>query len=170
MSIPRPAAVPNTSRGALWHLGGLMLICADGAATDGTLAVVEGRARLGYRTPAHVHTREDETLYIIDGEMSYERGDEAGKAGPGEVVFLPRHVVHSFEVMSGHAYFLLMFTPAGFEEYFTQVSSPARADRIPATAERATVDAQLMTAAAARLGVTILNQPEPTDQEPIRDP
>jgi hypothetical protein len=35
MSIPRPAAVPNTSRGALWHLGGLMLICADGAATDG---------------------------------------------------------------------------------------------------------------------------------------
>lgn len=167
MPIPGPAAASATSPVALWHLGGLMRIRADGAATDGTLAVVEERARLGYRTPAHVHTREDETLYIIDGELSYQRGDETGRAGPGEAVFLPRHVAHRFEVVSGHAYFLLMITPAGFEEFFAQVSSPARADRIPATGERAAVDAQLMAAAAGRLGVTILHQPEPTDQEPI---
>jgi hypothetical protein len=139
-----------------------MRIRADGAATDGALAVVEERARLGYRTPPHVHTREDETLYIIDGELSYQRGDEAGRAGPGEVVFLPRHVAHRFEVVSGHAYFLLMVTPAGFEKFFAQVSGPALADRIPTMAESAAVDAQLMTAAASRLGVTFLNQPEPS--------
>jgi quercetin dioxygenase-like cupin family protein len=166
MSIPGPATVPDARHGTLWHLGGLIRIRADGAATDGTLAVVEERARLGYRTPAHVHTREDETLCIIDGELSYQRGDEAGRAGPGEAVFLPRHMAHRFEVVSGHAYFLLMITPAGFEEFFAQVSGPALADRIPAAAESPAVDAQLMAVAAARVGVTILNQPEPTDQEP----
>jgi hypothetical protein len=59
-----------------------------------------------------------------------------------------------------------MITPAGFEEFFAQVSGPALADRIPAAAESPAVDAQLMAVAAARVGVTILNQPEPTDQEP----
>lgn len=161
MSMPEPGvAAPDASHGALWHLGGLLRIRADGAATGGALAVVEERARLGYRMPAHVHTREDETLYIIDGEVSYRRGEEAGRAGPGEVVFLPRYVAHRFEVVSGHAHFLLLVTPAGFEKFFAQVSGPALADRIPAVAESAAADAQLMTAAASRLGVTILNRPE----------
>jgi quercetin dioxygenase-like cupin family protein len=155
-------AVPDTSRGALWHLGGLLRIRADGAATNGALAVVEEHARLGYRTPPHVHTREDETLYIIDGELSYRRGDEEGRAGPGEVVFLPRQVAHHFEVVSGHAHFLNMVTPAGFEDFFAQVSGPALADRIPTESDSPPVDARLMTAAAARLGVTILNQPDPS--------
>jgi hypothetical protein len=53
--------------GRLWHLGGLIRIRADGAATDGTLAVVEERARPGYGTPAHVHTREDETQHQRPG-------------------------------------------------------------------------------------------------------
>lgn len=163
MSVPEPdAAAPGTSQKALWHLGGLLRIRASGAATDGALAIVEEQARLGYRTPPHVHTREDETLYIIDGELSYRRGDEAGRAGPGEVVFLPRHVAHNFEVVSGQARFLLMVTPAGFESFFQQVSGTARADRIPAEAESAAVGAQAMTAAASRLGVTILNQPAGT--------
>jgi quercetin dioxygenase-like cupin family protein len=162
MSIAEPGvAAPATSRGALWHLGGLLRIRADGAATNGALAVVEEHARLGYRTPPHVHTREDETLYVIDGELSYRRGDEEGRAGPGEVVFLPRHVAHHFEVVSGHAHFLNMVAPAGFEDFFAQVSGPARADRIPAEADSPPVDLQLMTAVAARLGVTILNRPEP---------
>lgn len=169
MSVPGPAAAPDTGHGPLWHLGGLMRIRADGAATGGSLAVVEERARLGYRTPAHMHTREDEALYIVDGEVSYQRGDEAGRAGPGEVVFLPRHVAHRFEVVSGHAHFLLIVTPAGFEKFFAQVSTIALADRVPSAAESAAVDAQLLIAAASRLGVTILNQPEPIDDSTDSD-
>jgi quercetin dioxygenase-like cupin family protein len=167
MSIAEPGGeVPDTGHGAVWHLGGLLRIRAYGAATNGAVAIVEERARLGYRTPPHVHTREDETLYIIDGELSYRRGDEAGRAGPGEAVFLPRQVAHRFEVVSGHAHFLLMVTPAGFENFFTEVSGPALADRIPTVAESAAVDAKAMTATASRLGVTILNQPEPVPGPP----
>ena len=154
MSIPE-------SDVALWHLGGLLRIRAHGADTNGTLAIVEEHARLGYHTPAHVHTREDETLFIIDGEVSYRRGDEAGTAGPGEVVFLPRQVAHRFEVVSGQARFLLLVAPAGFENFFSQFSGPALADRIPEESERAAAGPRLMVAAASRLGVTILDQIEP---------
>ena len=66
MPIAEPgAATPDNSRDALWHLGGLLRIRAYGAATDGALAILEEHARRGYRTPAHVHTREDETLYVL---------------------------------------------------------------------------------------------------------
>ncbi len=156
------ATTPDTSRGALWHLGGLLRIRAYGAATHGALAIVEEHARLGYRTPAHVHSREDETLYVIDGELSYRRGDEAGSAGPDDVVFLPRHVAHRFEVVSEHAHFLVIVTPAGFESFFPQVSGPALAERVPTGADSAPTDKQTMTAVASRLGVTILNQREPS--------
>jgi quercetin dioxygenase-like cupin family protein len=153
---------PDTGADALWHLGGLLRIRVDGAATGGALAIVEERAWLGYCTPAHVHSREDEALYVIDGELSWRRGDEAGTARPGDVVFLPRHVAHRFEVVSGHAHFLLLITPAGFESFFAQVSSPALADRMPTETDDAATDAQAMTAVASRLGVTILDHRGPS--------
>jgi len=154
------AATPDTSHGALWHLGGLLRIRAYGAETNGALAIVEEHARSGYRTPTHVHTREDETLYVIDGELSYRRGDEAGIAGPGDVVFLPRHSAHHFEVVSEYAHFLNIVSPAGFENFFAQVSGPALADRVPTEADSAHADSQTMAAAASRLGVTILGHRE----------
>jgi quercetin dioxygenase-like cupin family protein len=161
MPIAEPgAATPDTSHGALWHLGGLLRIRAYGAETNGALAIVEEHARRGYRTPTHVHTREDETLYIIDGELSYRRGDEAGSAGPGDVVLLPRHAAHHFEVVSEYAHFLNIVSPAGFENFFAQVSGPALADRVPTGADGAHADRQTMAAAASRLGVTILGQRE----------
>jgi quercetin dioxygenase-like cupin family protein len=165
MSTAEPGTIlPDASRGALWHLGGLLRIRAYGAATNGALAIVEEHARLGYRMPSHVHSREDETLYVIDGELSYRRGGETGRAGPGETVFLPRQVAHHFEVVSGHAHFLLIVTPAGFENFFAQVSGAALADRVPGEADGAATDAQTMAAAASRLGVTILHQPDPSGQ------
>ena len=54
---------------------------------NGTLAIVEEHARLGYHTPAHVHTREDETLYwhgssasrmVVRSPISRPRGDSIG--------------------------------------------------------------------------------------------
>jgi len=46
-------------------------------------------------TPLHVHSREDELFYILEGEHIVQRGDQAFRLGPGEAIFCPRGVPHA---------------------------------------------------------------------------
>lgn len=70
----------------------------------------------------HIHTREDESWYIIEGELQFEVGDETATAGPGSLVYAPRNVPHSYRVVKAPARYLLMFTPAGIEPLFAEVA------------------------------------------------
>lgn len=149
----------------LWHLGGLLCVRARAGDTGGAVAVIDEHTRRGYQTPRHVHSKEDETLLVISGEVAFERGDQAGRAGPGEVVFLPRGVPHSFRVASPYASFVLIITPGGFEEFFGLVSRTAPAERIPDPGEDTPADLQTMATTAARFGVTLLASPATTRPE-----
>jgi mannose-6-phosphate isomerase-like protein (cupin superfamily) len=72
--------------------------------------------------PGHIHTREDESWYDIDGELSFDVGDKSFTAGPGTLVYGPRNVPHGYSVTKVPARYLLMFTPAGIEPLFAQVA------------------------------------------------
>lgn len=153
MSIDTTGAPPER----LWFLGGLLKIRTRRATTDGVNAVVETHAPRGYQTPAHVHEREAETIYVLDGELSYRRGDETGTAGPGGLVHLPKHVPHRFAVTSDLAHFLVILTPAGFEDFFLRLGSPTATDRLPEPGEDG-VDLAAMAALAPEFGVTLLGR------------
>lgn len=162
MSVP-PQLEPlgeTLSERARWHLGGLLTVRAAAGDTNGAIAVVEERAVLGYATPAHVHGREDETLYVIDGVLEYTVDGLAGTVGPGETVHLPRGLSHRFEVTSMAAHFLVIITPGGFEEFFTEVSPPAVANRVPDLRDHAHTDPALMVRAAAARGTTVFRDNE----------
>ncbi|HYQ70194.1 cupin domain-containing protein [Actinophytocola sp.] len=148
------AAEPLSER-ARWHLGGLLTIRAAAADTDGAIAVVEERAVYGYATPPHVHKREDETLYVIEGILRYTVDGVTGTAAAGEAVHLPRGLAHRFEVISAEAHFLVIITPGGFEEFFAEVSPPADAERVPEADDHAHTDPADMTRAAAARGTTV---------------
>jgi hypothetical protein len=75
-------------------------------------------------TPLHVHHREDEAFYILDGQMRFRRGDEEFTAAPGDFVFGPREVPHSFKVLDGGARVLVLITPAGLEHMFIEGGVP----------------------------------------------
>jgi quercetin dioxygenase-like cupin family protein/SAM-dependent methyltransferase len=139
----------------LWHLGGLMSIRATAGDTDGALSVVEQRAARGYATPPHVHSREDETLVVLAGELSYVVDGRKGVLRAGESGFLPRHKPHRFAVVSEEAHFLLLITPGGFEEMFQTVSSPAAEDRLPGGNAHAHTDPAVMVAESAARGTTV---------------
>jgi quercetin dioxygenase-like cupin family protein len=139
----------------LWHLGGLMSIRATAGDTDGVLSVVEQRARRGYGTPPHVHSREDETLVVLDGEISYTVSGRDGVLRAGQSAFLPRHRPHRFSVTSDTAHFLVLITPGGFEEMFQVVSSPALEERLPDGDAHTHTDPAVMAAASAALGTTV---------------
>jgi quercetin dioxygenase-like cupin family protein len=148
------------SERARWHLGGLLTIRAAAGDTNGAIAVVEERAARGYATPPHVHGREDETLYVIEGTVEYTVDGAVGTAVAGEAVHLPKGLAHRFEVTSEEAHFLVIITPGGFEEFFQEVSPPAELARIPGTHDHAHTDPARMVLAAADRGTTVFRDHE----------
>src|ERR1700712_939810 len=63
---------------------------------SGGLAIIEGVLGRGELIPPHTHTREDELSYILEGELTFEIGDEVVRAGAGSYVLKPRGVCHTF--------------------------------------------------------------------------
>jgi quercetin dioxygenase-like cupin family protein len=97
--------------------------------SEAGLGLVEGTVEAGSEPPMHIHTREDEFIHVIDGEVTVHVGDETYHAGPGGFVYMPRGVPHTFAVEgAGKARVFLMFTPNGFERVFSEHRS---ADYVP---------------------------------------
>lgn len=88
---------------------------AGRVSTGGGLTVIESRTTGG--APLHVHTREDEYFYVVEGTISVQCGEEAFEAGPRSFVFLPRDVPHAWDVVGDEATLLLMTVPAMLEEF-----------------------------------------------------
>lgn len=75
----------------------------------------------------HIHHREDEAFYVLEGDIEVLEGDRTFVAGAGSFVFLPRGVVHGFKNVGAQpARMLIMATPAGLEKFFEEVGQPAR--------------------------------------------
>jgi mannose-6-phosphate isomerase-like protein (cupin superfamily) len=95
-----------------------------GTQSDAGYSVVEIKATTlpkGPR-PAHVHTREDEAWYVIEGELSFRVGDQAATAGPGTFVFARRNVPHTYRITKVPARYLLIASSAGLEGLFAEVA------------------------------------------------
>jgi len=154
---PAPDTLSDRTR---WHLGGLLTIRILSGESNGSIGIVEERAVRGYATPPHVHGREDETLYVISGELEHVVGGKTGTAREGDAVFLPRGIGHHFRVTSADAHFLVIMTPGGFEEFFQHVSPPAAATRVPGEHDHPHTDPARMTAVAAAMGTTVFRPDE----------
>jgi quercetin dioxygenase-like cupin family protein len=103
---------------AFWWQGSLYQIKARAESTGGALGLVEGSFYRGFGPPLHVHRREDEAFYVIDGEIRFREGDDDFVGGPGSWVWGRRGVPHTFKVESERARALILVTPGGFERMF----------------------------------------------------
>ena len=73
--------------------------------------------------PLHLHTREDEYSYVLEGRMGALLGDDVVEAGPGDLVFKPRNQWHSFwNAGDEPCRSLEIIAPAGFEGFFRELS------------------------------------------------
>jgi quercetin dioxygenase-like cupin family protein len=103
---------------AFWWQGGLYLMKARAEDTGGTLGVVEASLYRGFGPPLHVHRREDEAIYVIEGEIRFRQGEDEFVGGPGSWVWGPRNVPHAFKVESEATRLVILVTPGGFERMF----------------------------------------------------
>jgi steroid delta-isomerase-like uncharacterized protein len=80
---------------------------------------------VGFASPYHTHQREDESFYVLRGEVAFICGGKWVKAGPGTYVYGPRQVPHGFKVVgTSPAHMLLMCAPAGFERFVLEQTTP----------------------------------------------
>ncbi|MFP4282531.1 MAG: cupin domain-containing protein [Opitutales bacterium] len=96
----------------------------NGEDTEGRFALIESENLPGIGPPLHIHRREDEAFYIIEGEVEFTLGERRTVAGAGTTVFLPKDSLHTWKVVgTQRARFLIMLMPAGGEQYFRELSA-----------------------------------------------
>jgi mannose-6-phosphate isomerase-like protein (cupin superfamily) len=146
---------------ALWWVGLLAIIKATKEQTGGRYTLVEILAPDGYGSVLHVHHREDEGFWILEGELTFYVGDQTIKARPGSFLFGPKDVPHAFTVDSGPAKLLFVLSPAGFEDLVRDMGEPARSLTVPPQPEAPPSEAEMqqMAAIAAQHGAEILGPP-----------
>lgn len=156
-TIPAFAHGPGEGE-ALWAFGGLATIKSSSATTGGRVMVSEQLAPRGAGSPLHVHHREDEWFYVLDGELTFWVGGEVIVAPAGAFVFGPRDVPHTFLVSSDEARFLLVTEPAGFEDFMRAAGEPAQRLEIPPPPTEAP-DFEGLARLAASYGIDIIGPP-----------
>jgi len=95
---------------------------ATGRDTGGAFALMEALVPPGAGPPPHVHHREDEAFYVLEGTLEFHVDGRAITAGPGSWVTLAKGSLHRFQnVGPTPARMLIVVTPAGLEQYFLEV-------------------------------------------------
>lgn len=153
---PRPYWLAPGGGDARWVLKELDAIKATAAQTGGLFGLKESLDRRGGGPPLHVHQREDEGCYVLDGEITFFVGDDVISASAGAWLYLPRRIPHSLRIESDTARTLWLITPGGFESFFTETFPAAAAGSSPPDEQPAF---ERLAAAAAVFGVTIIGPP-----------
>ncbi|NNE12404.1 MAG: cupin domain-containing protein [Ilumatobacter sp.] len=121
---------------------------------------VEFTAPRGFGPPLHVHREEDELMYVIDGRVRLEFGDETVYAERGSVVSLPCGIPHTFQVESETARMLTVAagrrSAPSFDRFVATLGDPTEDARIP---EPGPIDPGHVAAVCADHGMEVLGPP-----------
>src|SRR5262245_21277358 len=106
-------------------VGDVYRFLATGEDTGGKYALFEALVSPGGGPPTHVHSREEEGFYVLEGEITYLVGDQRLVANAGMFANMPVGTPHSFKNESGKPARMLVFlAPAGLEKMFFEVGVP----------------------------------------------
>jgi mannose-6-phosphate isomerase-like protein (cupin superfamily) len=122
-----------------------------GAAQSGDeITVIENlKIPAGAGPGLHIHEKENELYYVLDGEFEFVCGDDRVCGGPGTFVFAPRGLPHRFKnIGSAPGRMLVSFTPGGIEGFFTELSA------------QTALNPQILGEIAGRYGITLVAPPE----------
>ena len=152
--------VPPGGGRSFWLLGELYKAKALGEDTGGAFAFVEATTPPGAGPPPHVHRNEDETFWVLEGELEFMVADGTVSAPAGSFVYAPRGIPHTYRnVGTTPSRYVVMIQPAGLEKFFEEVSEPAEDPSAPPPVHGQEVIEKIM-AAAPKYGMEILPPPE----------
>jgi mannose-6-phosphate isomerase-like protein (cupin superfamily) len=158
MPVQQPAVVVPSGEGqALWFTTNRITIKARAEDTGGAFSLWESFVPPGSSPALHVHHREEETFWVLEGRLTIRCGDDTFSAGPGSMAVLPRGVPHTF-VAEGDApaHLLTLATPGGVEGYFVAAGRPAEDAGLPPAGPP---DVELLQRFSSDYGLEIVGPP-----------
>lgn len=130
----RSPALANST----WYKGILVSQMAGAADNYGAFDILVSKMRRGTEPPPHVHSREDEFLYVLTGELRFYVEGEVFSVVAGDCMFLPRAVPHAFLVTTAEVHAIVFITPGGFLDAVNKMNAPAKRMEVPADADTET--------------------------------
>lgn len=118
--------------------------------------LLDQRVPAGYAPPRHVHHREDEAWFLLQGDARFWCGEQTFEAAAGSFIYLPRGLEHAFLVGDAGARLLTLTLPSGFASFVEELGEPAHGLVIPEPGE---VDAARLAEIAGRYGIEITGPP-----------
>ena len=115
----------------VWWKSGRVTVKAGGAETGDAFSQIETDDPRGSGPPLHLHHNEDETFYILEGEVTVVVGDERIDLNAGDYLFAPRGIAHAYIVRSERARMLVTASPAGVEQVFVSLGVPVTSSEPP---------------------------------------
>ncbi len=164
LQIPALHLADTSLDRSVWYGGFLLTFLATSEDTGGafSLTYTEAQKGVSVEPPLHVHTREEESFYVMEGAITAYVGDEVIRVEAGNLLTLPRGVLHRYTIGTEHARYLNLCTPGGFEGFLRELSEPAPSMTMPPAPE-GPPDIPRLIAAAAKYGIAIV-APAPVGQ------
>jgi quercetin dioxygenase-like cupin family protein len=117
---------------AYWVVGDLYTILTSGEDTGGAFALIHAVVPPGGGPPPHVHRREDEAFYVLEGELTFQADRRSFPAVAGSWITLPKGSLHTFRNGgSTSARMLIVVTPSGLEKFFAEVGEEVKDRSLP---------------------------------------
>jgi quercetin dioxygenase-like cupin family protein len=136
---------------SVWVVGDRYTFLETGAETGNAYTLIHALVPPQSGPPPHIHRREDEAFYVLEGELLVQVDGRTFRAKQGTWLTLPKGSLHTFKnIGSADAKMLMLVTPAGLERYFEEVGSADRESSVTAASIK-----KLM-AAAPRYGMEVV--------------
>jgi quercetin dioxygenase-like cupin family protein len=98
-----------------------------GRETDGAYSVMASIIPQAAEVPPHIHTRESEGFYVVEGQMEFILGEDTVVANSGDFIHSPKGQYHTWRNTGViPAKILFIFTPAGIENLFDEIGVPVQ--------------------------------------------
>lgn len=121
-----PKVVGDGDGTKVWAMGVMVTVKVKSEDTGGAYSVFEDLIPPGAGPVPHTHTKEDETIFVIEGKLRAWLGGKQYDVATGDFVHMPRGVQHYFKNVSEKpTRLLLSYTPGGFEQWFLDIGKPA---------------------------------------------
>ncbi|NRP70866.1 HTH-type transcriptional regulator PuuR [Ensifer psoraleae] len=135
--------------------GVVMKRLLSGDETNGQFCLFENISGGNTTTPIHVHAEDDETVYVIEGEMTAVVNGEVRRLTAGQSIFLERRVPHQLMNTSGRpARYILIGTPALFDKFLAEAGHELGPGEVVGSPSPEEIDR--LRAASPKFGITLL--------------
>ena len=158
MTHPPVLRQPNEGQ-TVATVGDVYRFMATGDDTDGKYAMFEAVVRPGGGPPPHIHSREEESFYVLEGEITFQVGDDRFVAKAGTFANMPVGSLHSFRNDTDKlARMIISVAPAGLEKMFLEVGQPVAFGQQARSPSKAEIDKLLAVAPSYGIEIRLPQQ------------